>query len=142
MAKLIRYPPTPLHIVKHGLEPRNDFLCHKLLGKLTARRENWVPPHPVLVNFPTFPFFLKVMPPFIVFLERKHHEVALGQNAFQFFVNFPIPLMKLSVLGKICQTFPKLEQHKSKASRENEFIKRKYLNWGKRTARRGKTKLV
>ena len=74
--------------------------------------------------------------------ERKHHEVALGQNAFQFFVNFPIPLMKLSVLGKICQTFPKLEQHKSKASRENEFIKRKYLNWGKRTARRGKTKLV
>ena len=33
-------------------------------------------------------------------------------NAFQFFVNFPIPLMKLSVLGKICQTFPKLEQHK------------------------------
>ena len=32
--------------------------------------------------------------------------------------------MKLSVLGKICQTFPKLEQHKSKASRENEFHKK------------------
>ena len=62
--------------------------------------------------------------PRIVFLERRHHEVADEKNAFQFFVNFPIPLMKLSVLGKICQTFPKLEQHKSKASRENEFHKK------------------
>ena len=36
--------------------------------------------------------------------------------------------MKLSVLGKICQTFPKLEQHKSKASRENEFHKKKHCH--------------